>query len=91
MDLHTDTINLSLKMTSLEPVDGSGRTHRGEDLTVRWSGSVSLSFIGRRPRCNTLLPGLHGRRDIRIVTNHPAFKKNPPDSYNFKSVIRVED
>ena len=39
MDLHTVTI----KMTSLEPVDGSGRTHRGEDLTVRWSGSVSLS------------------------------------------------
>jgi len=39
MDLHTDTI----KMMSLEPVDGSGRTHRGEDLTVRWSGSVSPS------------------------------------------------
>ena len=69
-----------------------GRGAHTEEKTSPFGGLVaSPQFIGRRPRCNTLLPGLHGRRDIRIVTNHPAFKKNPPDSYNFKSFKRVED
>jgi hypothetical protein len=28
---------------------------------------------------------------LSIVTVHPAFKKNPPDSYYFKDVKRVEE
>lgn len=86
MDLHTGT----LEWTSLEARRCVGA--HTEEKTSPFGGLVaSPQFIGRRPRCYALLPGLLGGRDLSIVTVHPAFKKNPPDSYNFKDVKRVED